>query len=88
MISATYSKHDVGIFISDNKKLVCRENLDVVRHTSSRSSNPKAKTCSISGVFYIEQNNTISVKIITMNTSIYLDSYNTNFGAVLLASMT
>lgn len=88
MISATYSKHDVGIFISNNKKLVCRENMDVVRHVGSRSSNPKAKTCSISGVFYIEQNSTISVKIITMNTSIYLDSYNTNFGAVLLASMT
>ncbi|XP_052103805.1 uncharacterized protein LOC127737277 [Mytilus californianus] len=83
LISATLSKHDVGIFISDDKKLVCRENLDYVRGTVS--TNSKAKTCSVSGVFYVEQSQTIAVKIVTTNTAIYLDSYNTNFGAVLLA---
>ncbi|CAG2210306.1 unnamed protein product [Mytilus edulis] len=85
LISATLSKHDVGIFIADDKKLVCRENLDYVRGTASVSTNSKAKTCSVSGVFYVERSQTITVKIVTRNTEIYLDSYNTNFGAVLLA---
>ncbi|XP_062567551.1 uncharacterized protein LOC134229772 [Saccostrea cucullata] len=85
LIQATKSSHDVAIYIDSNRKLDCRESLDYVR---SNPSNPfmysKGKTCSVSGVFFLQQGSQLSIRFLTANTAVILKPENTNFGAILL----
>ncbi|XP_056004865.1 uncharacterized protein LOC125657905 isoform X2 [Ostrea edulis] len=85
LIQATKSSHDIAIYIDSDRKLDCRESLDYVR---SDASNPfmysKGKTCSISGVFFLQQSSLLSIRILTTNTAVILKPENTNFGVVLL----
>ncbi|XP_061194776.1 uncharacterized protein LOC133202930 [Saccostrea echinata] len=85
LIQATKSSHDIAIYIDSSRKLDCRESLDYVR---SIPSNPfmysKGKTCSVSGVFFIQQGSQLSIRFLTANTAVILKPENTNFGAILL----
>jgi hypothetical protein len=44
----------------------------------------KGKTCSVSGVFFLQQGSDLSIRLLTTNTAVILKPENTNFGAVLL----
>ncbi|KAJ8310197.1 hypothetical protein KUTeg_012062 [Tegillarca granosa] len=88
MIYASAVKNDVAIYIKDDKRLDCRETLDVVPTFDpvNRFLNAKSKTCSITGVFHINKGDIINVKIESRNTPVVLKRESTNFGAVLLIS--
>lgn len=84
-MQATKSSHDIAIYIDGTRKLDCRESLDYVR---SDPSNPymfsKGKTCSVSGVFFLQRSSDLSIRILTSQTAVILKPENTNFGAILL----
>nr|XP_011448556.2 uncharacterized protein LOC105343079 [Crassostrea gigas] len=85
LVQATKSSHDIAIYIDGTRKLDCRESLDYVR---SDPSNPymfsKGKTCSVSGVFFLQRSSDLSIRILTSQTAVILKPENTNFGAILL----
>lgn len=44
----------------------------------------KGKTCSVSGVFFLQRSSDLSIRILTSQTAVILKPENTNFGAILL----
>ena len=62
----------------------CMESIDYVKPDSSSNFNSRYKSCSVTGLLYIKENETVEVQNLYANIQIDLSDDATYFGAVLL----
>ncbi|XP_033760141.1 uncharacterized protein LOC117342197 [Pecten maximus] len=86
MIRTTEDKHDIEIYSDNTRLLRCRQGLDYVRQTTDRYLYSKTRTCSVMGLFYLEDGAVLTSRILQARTTLSLGPDSTNFGAILFTS--
>ena len=82
----TQREERVGIFLDNTQILTCQEGLATMQELEARDKlyNLTERSCSSLGVFLVNKDQILSIRIETRNTKMRLWSVGNNFGVVLL----
>ncbi|OWF40527.1 hypothetical protein KP79_PYT19965 [Mizuhopecten yessoensis] len=82
IIRTTEDKHDIEVYSDQTRLLRCRQGLDYVRQTDDRFLYSKTRTCSVMGLFYLEDGAVVTSRVLQARTTLSLGPDSTNFGAI------
>ncbi|XP_060065500.1 uncharacterized protein LOC132545846 [Ylistrum balloti] len=83
IIRTTEDKHDIEVYSDHTRLLRCRQGLDYVRQTNDRYLFSKTRTCSVMGLFYLEDGAVVTLRVLQARTTLSLGPDSTNFGAIV-----
>lgn len=84
MIVVAYEREEIGVFVDNRDRLKCKDSIDIVRGPDSLLFNSKEKTCSVTGVLYLQKGQIVTFNIITAKTTILMEKKSTYIGVVQL----
>ncbi|KAJ8316724.1 hypothetical protein KUTeg_005722 [Tegillarca granosa] len=79
-----YEREEIGVFVDNRDRLKCKDSIDIVRGPDSLLFNSKEKTCSVTGVLYLQKGQIVTFNIITAKTTILMEKKSTYIGVVQL----
>ncbi|KAJ8310196.1 hypothetical protein KUTeg_012061 [Tegillarca granosa] len=82
MIVVAYEREEIGVFVDNRDRLKCKDSIDIVRGPDSLLFNSKEKTCSVTGVLYLQKGQIVTFNIITAKTTILMEKKSTYIGVV------
>lgn len=83
MLVVANNREEIGVFVDNRVRLTCKDSIDFIRDPNLLF-NSKQKTCSATGVLYIQQGQIITFNIITTYTPIVMEKKSTYIGVVQL----